>query len=354
MRDIMLVFGTRPEAIKLGPVAAELQKLEASYIPFCTGQHTDLLAGTPVESDLANADYMNLASDGIVPRWVKCAQSLMQRRIIGYKPKLIVVQGDTMSAYTGATVSELMEVPLAHVEAGVRSHNVSDPWPEEETRVAIAQIARWHYAPTSTAFGNLVAEGVAPEKIRVTGNPVVSALARYAPDVRPVSEPERLILITLHRREIQRHEEANSLYNTIGTMALAHPDVRFVWPLHPAMTKLIRRVKEEPSNLELVKPKPYSEMISLLSLALGVLTDSGGLVEEAAVLGVPTIVLRRVNDRPEAEEAGIAKRLDPDANGVVTGVEMLLAGELKRGPRDVFGAATAAAEIAGHLAQVVK
>ncbi len=258
-----------------------------------------------------------------------------------------------MTAYTGATVSELLEVPCAHVEAGVRSHDVSEPWPEEETRVAIAKIARWHYAATSTAFGNLVAEGVAPEKIRVTGNSVVSALARYAPHVRAVSEPEQLILVTLHRREIQKGKQANELYNAVSLAAARNRGVRFVWPLHPAMAKKIHRTSSEPGNLEIVGSVPYIGFVEMLAKAIGVLTDSGGLVEEAATLGVPTIVLRRVNDRPEAEEAGIAKRLDPKAKSVSAGVEMLLDGEIERGPREVFGSATAAKVMAEHLVQVV-
>lgn len=349
--SILLVVGTRPEAIKLGPVAAELATLGADWRCVLTGQHTTLLAGTPAETDLAGSATLALASDGNVARWMTVAQARLTAYIKQVAPSIVVVQGDTMSAHVGAVTANLLGVPVAHVEAGVRSHNLNDPWPEETTRVGIAQIADWHYAPTSTAFGNLVAEGVSPAKIRVPGNTAVSALARYAGDVKASPIPDDMLVITLHRREVQTEAKANLLYGCVRHQALMHRNVRFAWPVHPAMQRVVKRLAEPP-NLVMCAPLAYEPFVRLVAGAKGVITDSGGLVEETATLGVPTVILRASNDRPEAVEAGIAIQREPTSIGVREGVEVLLAGSLPRRPTCVFGYEDSARQVAKHLASM--
>lgn len=353
MTDLLMVWGTRPEAIKLGPVAAELTALGVNWGAVATGQHTSLLAGTPAATDLAQSESLAMPSDGNVPRWLTVVQDKLTSLIDERQPNLIVVQGDTMSAHVGAMTARVLGVPLAHIEAGVRSHDLSDPWPEEVTRVEIAKIARWHYAPTSTAFGNLVAEGVPTEHIRLTGNTAVSALAKYLGDLHALAAPDDTVLVTLHRRAIQVGPKANLLYGAIRHEALMHPRVRFIWPIHPGLAKVVKRLAE-PANLALSNPIDYCRFMLLLSEARGVITDSGGLVEEATTLGVPTIILRHRNDRPEAIEAGVAAQCEPDMLGVARGVRLLLDGSLTRAPSSAFGDASAAKAIAQHLATVVE
>src|SRR3990167_612172 len=351
MTDILLICGTRPECIKLGPVAAELAALTANWRCVLSGQHTNLLAGTPAETDLCGADTLALASSGNVARWMTYAQERLTAYLREAQPKLVVVQGDTMSAHVGAVTATLLGFPVAHVEAGVRSHDLNNPWPEESTRVSIAQLARWHYAPTTTAFANLVSEEVPEAHIRVTGNTAVSALARYAPEVRATPRPDQTIVVTLHRREIQHSAIANLLYGAVRHQALARPQVRFVWPLHPAMVKVVKRLPE-PVNLVITEPLGYHAFVRLVADAWGVLTDSGGLVEECATLGVPCVILRMTNDRQEAVDAGCAALMPPNAAGIGGGTRYLLDGILRREPSCAFGFADAAAVIARHLVEV--
>jgi len=351
MTEILLVWGTRPEAIKLGPVAYWLKRLGVNYTSLCTGQHTDLLEGTPTRTDLKDSISLGLASDGNIPRWMARAEKDINERLGDLDPKIVVVQGDTMSAVSGANAADMLGIPVAHVEAGVRSHGLAAPWPEEGFRTAIAQIATWHYAPTSIAFANLLAEGIREESIRTTGNTVVSALGRYAPDVQPTLSPDPTIFVTLHRREVQTRDTANKLYGAMVVAALRFSRIAFVWPMHPGFRKLVDRVKE-PNNLEIVKPLPYWIFVDRFARALGILTDSGGLVEEAATLGVPTIILRKVNDRPEAQLAGIAWRYDPTAAGVSDGIEMLATKQIDRKAHDIYGDGDPARRVAQHLAEM--
>lgn len=351
MTDILLVHGTRPEAIKIGPIYAILRGLANTSV-LCTGQHTDLLRGTPAESDLADATSLGLPSDGNITKWITRAQSALARSYDELQPELVVVQGDTMSALAAATQAHIDGIRIAHVEAGVRSHDDGNPWPEEMTRVQIAEMAEWHYAPTDTAFANLVKEGVRVERIRVTGNPIVSAIERYT-DARFMPEPLKQILITLHRREIQTPQKVRELTEAVFAAALAAHEHLFIWPMHPAFWKHVDKMKDSVPNVYLPGPMAYRDFVKTLALSKGLLTDSGGAVEEAATLGVPTIVLREVNDRPEAEEAGIAVRADPTRENVMSGTLKILMQDIERKPHAIYGRPDAAARIATHLASIV-
>lgn len=360
MADLLVVFGTRPEAIKLGPVVAELRTLGVDTRIVCTGQHTTLLQGTPAESDLAGGLSLGLASDGSVARWMTKAQNQLiaftnlSPAINGTRPAAVVVQGDVMSAHVGAVAAQLCDVPVAHVEAGVRSHDLNDPWPEEQNRVSITRIASLHLAPTSTAFANLVAEGVAPNTIRVTGNTVVSALARYAPGVRATNPPDNLVLVTLHRREIQRADRLGALLQAIADEARARPATTVLWPVHPACAKYLNRALA-PRNLVLENPLTYEPFVRTLARTKLVITDSGGLVEEAATLGVPTVILRMTNDRPEAVDAEMAYRLDPTPDGVRAAFRVaddVSQFPIPREPTSVFGDPGAAGIVARELARL--
>ena len=350
---ITLIFGTRADAIKVGPIAAELTALQTPWRAFCTGQHRELLAGTPAETDLADATSLGLASDGDVLRWRAKAERVLLDALPMDDDPLVVVQGDTMSAMAGAQAAHVLHLPLAHVEAGIRSHRLTEPWPEEGFRVQIDQWADWCYAPTSTAFMNLMAEGIVPRRIRTTGNTGVSALARYS-NAMPIEAGDYAV-VTLHRREWLHGPNFHGVLAALEDAVADCPKMRFLWPMHPAVeAKAGRWVRQVPNNLVIMRPVPYRAATTLLAGSFGVLTDSGGLQEEAAVLGVPCAVLRNVLDRPESVEAGVARRFDVTPSGVEEAVHCLTTGLLPRRVAPVFGGADAAAQVARHLASLAE
>lgn len=363
---IVFVAGTRPEFIKLGPVAAALKASHTPFVSVATGQHWDLLKGTPAETDLADAISLGLESHTDPLRWVACAESPIRRELKKLGPRVVVVQGDTASALAGARAAAALKIPLAHIEAGVRSGNLEEPWPEEGFRREITQLATWHYAPTPHAVENLLAEGVPKDQIVLTGNPGVSALARYAevpqraPAYRLVGE--RHILLTMHRREWLQTVDLSAFLNTLRSIC-RHSRFTVIWPVHPAVTAQWPANFCDPSDLEWLRttvvsrnfrialPFPYRHMIDLLARAHGLATDSGGLVEEACTLGIPTAILRNANDRPEAVEAGMARQFAPtDLEGAFA---WLTQDPGPRTPSSVYGQPDAANRIASHLRSIV-
>lgn len=349
---LILAFGTRPEALKLGPVAACLRDLDIPFLVLNTGQHDTLLKGTPAENDLWPAKELRLKSSGNVVRWCERAISPLKNALRDMGASTVVVQGDTMTAVAAARAARVANLPVVHIEAGVRSGNISEPWPEEGFRREITKLANWHYAATSTAYANLLSEGISQNHIRLTGNPIVSALARYAP-FEAQTPPEAQILITMHRREWILSGNVPSVYQAFVEVAQENPLVQFVWPVHPAVTPHLPHGPWS-ANLQLIAPLPYKESIAFLAMGMGVMTDSGGLVEEAATLGVPSVILRTWNDRPEAQEAGVAIESPPTPEGVKGGAQMLLGGHIDRRPTTVYGHPDSAMEIARHLAHITQ
>lgn len=349
---LILVWGTRPEALKLGAVAAALKARNVPFVSLSTGQHTDLLAGTPAETDLADSQSLGIRTTGEVLRWPLSAQPVIEAALRDHRATLVVVQGDTMSAVVGARAAARLGIPLAHVEAGIRSGCLDDPWPEEAFRREITTLATWHYAPTLCAYDHLIAEGVSAEAILLTGNPIVSAIARYA-DVVPVKVADLTILFTMHRRE-WRLGGIKSVLEGFHEAACQYPEVEIVWPVHPGVAKDLPMgwVSGLPLNARLVAPMAYRPTLRLLARSLGVATDSGGLQEEAACLGVPCAVLRRVTDRPESVEAGVARVYAPTGEGVLGAIRDLRERVIPRQPSDVFGTVAAATRIAVHLGGV--
>lgn len=349
------MYGTRPEAIKIGPIAAELRAFGVEPTIISTGQHDSLLAGTPAKTDLAGSCSLNLPSHGDVSDWVAKAVRPIYEALETMKPiAALVVQGDTMSAYAGSKAAKHVSVPIAHVEAGLRSHNILEPWPEEAIRKAISKYADWHYAPTESAKWNLIEENVHIDKIHVTGNTVVSAIARYT-NQKPVHHPEQQIFVTMHRREwtglgaFHVIETINALFDA----ARKYPLIRFFWPMHPNVLKISGTdPRLTPDNVFISPPIAYEETIKQLARSMGVATDSGGLQEEAAVLGVPCAVMRNVSDREESIEAGVAELFAPTDVGMTCAIRCLANEELPRKPLSVYGTADSAKHIAKHLASL--
>jgi UDP-N-acetylglucosamine 2-epimerase (non-hydrolysing) len=330
--------------VKTGAVAAELTALGVPFEVICTGQHTDLLRGTPAETDLSPARSLGLASSGNFLRWLDASFSPLCKALAGVGP--VVVQGDTMSALAAARAAHALNRPVHHVEAGLRSGDLQNPWPEEGIRREISWIADVHYAPTERAKENLREVG---RFAHVTGNTVVSALARYT-DARPVSVPGNHILVTMHRREWLLSESAVETIKAIARVG-RWSGQRILWPVHPSVEPLLGRMeKRDLEGISLEKPMSYQVATRCLATAIGVVTDSGGLQEEAATLGVPCAVMRYVSDRPESIELGLARRYDPTPDGVKYAFQCILKDDLPRQPSDCYGTPAAASIIAKHLA----
>lgn len=350
MTDVLCIIGTRPELIKTLPVVSALQDAGLDTALLQTGQHTTLI-------DLTSGAFMptlptlGIASDGTLLRFVSKARAALRAKLLAEgKPRVILVQGDTMSAFVGAEIATEFGVPLAHVEAGVRSHDRSEPWPEELIRVEIDRVATWRYAPTTTCADNLRQERLAYDAI--TGNTSVDALRLYTA-AEPRAESSDRILMTLHRRELRDHPEARTILQSLME-AIARSRVSVTWLVHPGMNAMLAQLKL-PTNLFVRPPLSHRECALALAESRGLFTDSGGLVEEAATLGVPTVIWRGANDRPEAVEAGIAIQVAPtEPRGASRAIETLASCAIARKPSDVYGDGYASERIAMHLAQVLR
>lgn len=263
-----------------------------------------------------------------------------------YAPDLVLVHGDTTTAYATATAAFYAGIPIGHVEAGLRTHNLLSPFPEEFNRQIISKIARWHFAPTESSRQNLLAESVPVENIIVTGNTVIDALFWVLQRIESDSirrdqiigllsqklafswVSERFVLITGHRRE-NFGDGFLAICEAIHQLALAHPNIHFVYPVHlnPNVQKPVYELLSRQINIHLIDPLEYEPFVFLLKHAYFVITDSGGIQEEAPSLGKPVLVMREVTERPEAVEAGTVRLVGANAAAIVQQVSALLANE---------------------------
>ena len=341
---VIFVYGCRPEAIKIAPVVDELQTLLVEPVLICTGQHTSLLEGTPAETVLKDSRSLGMPSEGSVLGWVHHAAEVLHGEHLT-AGNHVVVQGDTMSAFAGAAAASSFGCVLHHIEAEVRSH-ASEPWPEEDIRRSISLLADYHYCATVANSLNLQKERIF-ENVHVTGNPVVTSLLDLGLAPCAVSNPPT-ILVTLHRRELRESAEFPAIVDSLFRAMRARPAVRFLWPVHPALDGIIMH-SGKPDNLDIVAPLSYVDFVVRLSTALGLLTDSGGAVEEAATLGVPTVVFRRYSDRPEAEDAKIAVRITPSRTSPSVALHTLAEKTLRREPHAIYGDRKSAFRIASYI-----
>ncbi len=340
---VVFIYGTRPESIKIAKVVEELRVQLVEPVLICSGQHTSLLEGTPAETVLKDSRSLGMPSEGNIFGWIHHVEEVLWGEHLRVGDH-VVVQGDTMSAFAGAAAASSGCV-LHHIEAGVRSF-ASEPWPEEDIRKAISGMADFHYCATVKNGLNLQKEGIF-ENVHVTGNPVVTSLLELGVTPCAVANPPT-ILVTLHRRELRESAEFPAIVDSLFRSMKSRPALKFLWPVHPAMNDIIMRAKK-PDNLDLVGPLSYVDFVVRLSTALGLLTDSGGAVEEAATLGVPTVVFRRYSDRPEAEEARIAVRITPTRISPSVALYTLAEKLLKREPHAIYGDRKSAFRIASHI-----
>lgn len=349
----MLVFGTRPEAIKMAPVVKEFQKhLETFQTIVCvTGQHREMLDQVLRIFDITPQYDLNIMKQGQDLYDVTSRVLLGMRDILKeVNPDVVLVHGDTTTSMAAALAAFYQQIPVGHVEAGLRTHNIYSPWPEEMNRQITGRIATYNFAPTSLSRQNLLQEGVSEARINITGNTVIDALywvlnrigndyvlgtelekvvLKAGYDIRRLVGGRRLVLITGHRRE-NFGDGFIGMCLAIKHLTETYLDVDFVYPMHlnPHVRKPIHEVFGEDlsgfGNMFFIEPLEYLSFVYLMERSTIVLTDSGGIQEEAPGLGKPVLVMRDTTERPEALSAGTVKLVGTDFNKIVNEVSVLL------------------------------
>lgn len=349
----MLVFGTRPEAIKMAPLVKALQKKSREFqtIVCVTGQHREMLDQVLQIFDIQPDYDLNIMKQGQDLYDVTARVLIGMRDVLKeVQPDVVLVHGDTTTSTASALAAFYQQIPVGHVEAGLRTHNIYSPWPEEMNRLITGRIATYHFSPTALSRQNLLAEGVKEEAVTVTGNTVIDALymvvdkiksdktldaeleetlnqAGY--DVNRLANGKKLVLVTGHRRE-NFGDGFISMCKAIKTLTEKYPDVDFVYPMHlnPNVRKPIHEVFGEDlsnlGNMFFIEPLEYLSFVYLMEKSTIVLTDSGGIQEEALGLGKPVLVMRDTTERPEALEAGTVKLVSTDYDKIIAEVSALL------------------------------
>ena len=337
MLKVMTVFGTRPEAIKMAPVVLELKKHpdQIQTVVAVTAQHRQMLDQV-LDLFQIRPDYdLDIMSQGqtlydITTRSLQGLKSVMEVE----KPDLVLVHGDTTTTFAGALAAYYQQIPVGHVEAGLRTGNIYSPFPEEMNRKLTGAIAAIHFSPTMTARGNLLREGIDKDAIFVTGNTVIDALMTTVDEGYDFEDEElqsvdfqnhRIILLSTHRRE-NLGEPMRHIYKALRQIIEEIPDTEIVFPVH--RNPLVRKVVEEElsgvDRIHLIEPMEYEPFANLMHHSCLVLTDSGGIQEEAPSLGKPVLVLRNTTERPEAVEAGTVRLIGTDRDRVYEETKRLL------------------------------
>ncbi len=352
-KKILLVFGTRPEAIKMAPLVREFQKYPEIFetLVCVTGQHREMLDQVLNLFEIKPDYDLNIMKQG------QDLYDVTSRVLIGLRdvlsevnPSVVLVHGDTTTSMAAALAAFYQQIPVGHIEAGLRTHNIYSPWPEEMNRQITGRIATYHFAPTPLSKQNLLAEGVREEQIHITGNTVIDALylvvdkiknnkalevdlenllKQSGYDVNRLIGGKKLVLITGHRRE-NFGDGFIHMCTAIKNLAKKYPDVDFVYPMHlnPNVRKPIHEVFGENlsnfGNMFFIEPLEYLSFVYLMEKSNIVLTDSGGIQEEAPGLGKPVLVMRDTTERPEALEAGTVKLVGTCYDKIVNEVSALL------------------------------
>ena len=346
----MLVFGTRPEAIKMAPLVKAFRGKDSIETLVCvTGQHREMLDQV-LDLFEIRPDYdLNIMKQGqdlydITARVLVGMREVLQQAM----PDIVLVHGDTTTSSASALAAFYAQIPVGHVEAGLRTHNIYSPWPEEMNRQLTGRIATYHFAPTQLSKSNLLAEGISEDSILITGNTVIDALywvvsriksdstmanqvsaqiLRFGYNINRLNNQQRLVLITGHRRE-NFGEGFLSICQAIKTLSKKYPYVDFVYPMHlnPNVRKPIKEVFGEAQlkNLFFIEPLDYLPFVFLMEKSSIVLTDSGGIQEEAPGLGKPVLVMRDTTERPEALSAGTVKLVGTDYEKIVFELSLLI------------------------------
>ena len=353
MKKVMLVFGTRPEAIKMAPLVKEFQKQpkRIETVVCVTGQHREMLDQVLKIFDIKPDYDLNIMKQGqdlydVTARVLTGMRDVLKE----VKPDVVLVHGDTTTSTAAALAAFYQQIPVGHVEAGLRTHNIYSPWPEEMNRLLTGRLATYHFSPTPLSRNNLIKESINDRNIIVTGNTVIDALywvvdkiknnkeldnelesvlSKAGYDVNRLDNGKKLVLITGHRRENFGDGFIN-MCTAIKDLTIKHPNVDFVYPMHlnPNVRKPIHEVFGEDlsglKNMFFIEPLEYLSFVYLMEKSSIVLTDSGGIQEEAPGLGKPVLVMRDTTERPEALNAGTVKLVGTDYNKIVNEVSSLI------------------------------
>ena len=353
MKKVMLVFGTRPEAIKMAPLVKEFQKQpkRVETVVCVTGQHREMLDQVLKIFDIKPDYDLNIMKQGqdlydVTARVLTGMRDVLKE----VKPDVVLVHGDTTTSTVAALAAFYQQIPVGHVEAGLRTHNIYSPWPEEMNRLLTGRLATYHFSPTPLSRNNLIKESINDRNIIVTGNTVIDALywvvdkiknnkeldnelesvlSKAGYDVNRLDNGKKLVLITGHRRENFGDGFIN-MCTAIKDLTVKYPNVDFVYPMHlnPNVRKPIHEVFGEDlsglKNMFFIEPLEYLSFVYLMEKSSIVLTDSGGIQEEAPGLGKPVLVMRDTTERPEALDAGTVKLVGTDYNKIVNEVSSLI------------------------------
>ncbi|OCZ56589.1 non-hydrolyzing UDP-N-acetylglucosamine 2-epimerase [Acinetobacter seifertii] len=342
MKKVLLVFGTRPEAIKMAPLALKLQQNTQEFeTKVCvTGQHRQMLDQVLELFDLKPDFDLNLMKPGqtlsdVTSGVLKGLEQVFEQWI----PDIILVHGDTATTFAASLAGYYHKIKIGHVEAGLRTGDLYSPWPEEANRKLTGVLANYHFAPTDSSYQNLIKENVKPETIIVTGNTVIDALLQVKDKVEKnqilidkfeqkfnfLDKSKKLVLVTGHRRENFGQGFLN-ICAALANLAKRYSDIQIVYPVHlnPNVQKPVNELLSGIDNIFLIDPQDYLPFVYLMNRSYLILTDSGGIQEEAPSLGKPVLVMRDTTERPEAVEAGTVRLVGTDVNTIETAVSELL------------------------------
>ena len=334
MRKILVVYGTRPEAIKMAPlIAAIAASAHLEAVVAVTGQHRQMLDQVNALFGIVPKHDLNIITERQQLQGITCrALDGVSGLITAEQPDAVLVQGDTTTCFAAALAAFYQKVPVIHLEAGLRTGDAYNPFPEEMNRAMVSRIAALHLAPTQTSRHNLVVEAIPPQRISVTGNTVIDALLEVAARRLPPTNPDlhrlagrRTILMTAHRRESWGEPMARAA-RAMARLARRFPDVLLLLPAHlnPAVREILLPELQNLDNVLITEPLGYSDFVSAMQASDIVLTDSGGVQEEAPSLGKPVLVMRETTERPEAVLAGTVRLVGTDEDLIVDAVSTLL------------------------------
>lgn len=331
MKKILLVFGTRPEAIKMAPLALLLKQQEGSFeTKVCvTGQHRQMLDQVLELFNLTPDFDLNLMKPGqTLSDITSGVLKGLEQVFAEWTPDVVLVHGDTATTFAASLAAYYHKIAVGHVEAGLRTGDIYSPWPEEANRKLTGALTTYHFAPTQSSYNNLIKENIDPKNITITGNTVIDALLTVKEKVEKdqavitqfeqqfdfLNPTKKLILVTGHRRE-NFGQGFLSICTALANIAKQYPDVQIVYPVHlnPNVQKPVNELLSGISNIYLIAPQDYLPFVYLMNRSYLILTDSGGIQEEAPSLGKPVLVMRDTTERPEAVEAGTVKLVGTDA-----------------------------------------
>lgn len=331
MKKIMLVFGTRPEAIKMCPLVLELKKRNFNTQVCVTGQHREMLDQVlDVFGIIPDYDLSIMKDRQTLFSITESILNKMQGLLEAEKPDIVLVHGDTSTTFVTSLACFYLQIPVGHVEAGLRTYDIYSPYPEEFNRQAVGLIAKFNFAPTELAKNNLIKEGKNPDNIFVTGNTAIDALKTtvdedYSSEITNWAKDSKLIVITAHRRE-NLGEPMRNMFRAIKKIMLENPNIKAVYPIHknPMVRETAEEIFGEMDRLRIIEPLEVKDFHNLLANSYLILTDSGGIQEEAPSLGKPVLVMRDTTERPEGIAAGTLKLVGTKEETIFEAFETLI------------------------------